>query len=53
MILADNLKIAIKIAIREQRRAERGVGYERDSALVAGWDEALEELEKGKLEIKW
>ena len=51
MILQSNLEIALKIAIREQRRAERGAGYERDSALVAGWEEALKELRNKELKI--
>lgn len=53
MIHAENLAIALRIAIREQRRAERGAGYTRDSALVTGWEEALKELEKSNLTIKY
>ena len=46
MIHAENLAIALRIAIREQRRAERGAGYTRDSALVTGWEEALREYQQ-------
>lgn len=53
MIYSENLAIALRIAIREQRRIEREAGYTRDSALVAGWEEALKELEKSNLTIKY
>lgn len=47
-IYAENLMVALRIAIQE--REQPG---ERDSAIVAGWRQALEALENGKsLEIR-
>jgi len=53
MIYSQNLEIALRIAIKEQRRLETLAGYKKDSALITGWQQALEELEKGELIIKY
>jgi len=50
---AENLAIALRVAITAQRKVEREVGYTGDSALVAGWEDALKELNEEKLEIVW
>ena len=31
MILSDNLALALRMAIREQREKEKSIGYTRDS----------------------
>jgi len=51
---AENLIIALRMAIREQSERERNVyKYTTYSALVAGWCEVLKALEEGReLNIK-
>lgn len=53
--LAENLKIALSIAIREQTKEEKrrfGVSPDGDllgkSALLAGWESTLADLENGE-----
>ena len=44
-----NLMSALDIAIRHQRDLERNVlRYENDSALLAGWKQVQEALDKGE-----
>jgi hypothetical protein len=45
-VWADNLRGALYEAIRSRREFERGVGYTSDSALVAGWQQILDGIEK-------
>lgn len=44
-ILADNLIIALKMAIAKQADDEAKLNYQMDSALLGGWRENLEYLE--------
>jgi hypothetical protein len=42
----SNLLLALDIAITDQRKNEKKIGYTRDSGLVAGWVELIEYLEE-------
>ena len=49
IILKSNLKLALSMAIEKQSFAEKeNFGYDRDSALVAGWKDVLKSLNEGK-----
>lgn len=47
-ILKSNLCAALYEAIQSQKEREKGLGYDRPSALVAGWEEILKALQMGE-----
>lgn len=49
---SSNLAVALSFAIKSQREAEAALGYTRDSALVAGWQDVFDALARHeKIEI--
>ena len=42
----ENLVSALSVAIEKQREVEKKAGYTRDSALVAGWVDTKQALER-------
>lgn len=52
-ILKENLAVALRIAIEIRQDMEKENSYTSDSILLAGWKEALKELESKNLYIKY
>lgn len=48
-----NLEIALIMAIEHRQEEEKELGFNSDSAMLAGWKQNLEILKKGKLYIKY
>jgi hypothetical protein len=46
-IRASNLLFALRVAINDQRKAEREHGFTRDSGLVAGLEDLYKHVQQG------
>lgn len=46
-IQASNILFALRVAINDQRRAEKAHGFTRDSALVAGLEATYKHIQAG------
>lgn len=47
-VFKESMELALKIAIEHRVKEEKELGYDRDSALVAGWRQALLAVQRGE-----